>query len=269
MKIESEILQNTLSKPDLHTTWANVYYSGRNNIFYEIAFDYIKKVLGNGGGKTILDAGCGNGAHSIRLAQRGFKVTAVDFSDEALKLCRESLKEHKLDSEVKVQKESLLALDFKDNTFDNVLCWGVLMHIPEIQIALNELCRVIKPGGDLILCEVSKNALETTSGRFIKTILNKKGKEIKTEAGIECWAETSSGNFLVRKTDFKWLKSYLTSKKFQVIKHFPGQFTELYARVSPIFLKNFIMVFNEIWFKYIKLTSPSLAQIIIFRKHDH
>jgi ubiquinone/menaquinone biosynthesis C-methylase UbiE len=267
MRIESEILQNTLSKPDLHTRWANVYYSGRNNIFYEIAFDYIKKILGSGVGETILDAGCGNGAHSVRLAQRGFKVTAVDFSDEALKLCNENLKIHNLDSKVKVRKASLLELDFKDDSFDNVLCWGVLMHIPEIKVALNELCRVIKPGGNLILCEVSKNALETTSGRFIKLILNKQGKELQTDAGIECWTETSSGNFLVRKMDFKWLKSYLKSKKFQVIKHFPGQFTELYTRVFPIFLKNIVLAFNEIWFKYIKLTSPSLTQIIIFRKN--
>jgi ubiquinone/menaquinone biosynthesis C-methylase UbiE len=269
MKIESEILRKTLSRPDLHTKWVNVYYSGRNNNFYEIAFDYIKRILGSVDGETILDAGCGNGAHSVRLAQRGFNVTAVDFSDEALKLCKENLKYHNLDSIVELQKESLLALNFKEDSFDNVLCWGVLMHIPEIRVALNELCRVLKPGGHLILCEVSKNSLETIGGRVIKKILKRQSKEKQTEAGIECWTETPSGNFLVRKTNFKWLKSFITNKKFYVLKHFPSQFTELYTRVSPKFLKNMIMVFNEIWFKYIKLTSPSLAQIIIFRKNGN
>ena len=269
MKKESEILQNTLSKHDLHTKWANLYYSGRNNVFYDLAFDKIKKILNNRVNSNFLDAGCGNGAHSVRLAQRGFKVTAIDFSEPALILCRGKLIENNLDSVVEVKKGSLLALDFEDGSFDNVLCWGVLMHIPEVKLALNELCRVIKPGGNLILCEVSKNALETRIGRFIKRLLNKIGEENLTDTGIECWTETSSGKFLVRKTNFKWLKSYMSDKKFEITKHFPGQFTEIYTRVSPVFLKNIIQIFNEIWFKYVRLSYPSLAQIIIFRKHDN
>jgi len=269
MKIESEILQKTLSKQDLHKKWASLYYSGRNNIFYELAFDRIKKIIGNCGNSTFLDAGCGNGAHSVRLAKRGYKVTAVDFSDAALILCKENLKENNLGSSVVVKKESLLALTFENESFDNVLCWGVLMHISEVKLAIDELCRVLKPGGNLILCEVSQNALETIIGRMIKRLLKKTGEENSADTGIECWTETSSGKFLVRKTNIKWLKSYMKNNGFKLTYHLPGQFTEIYTRVSPLYIKNIIQIFNEIWFKYIKLTSPSLSQILIFRKYDN
>jgi ubiquinone/menaquinone biosynthesis C-methylase UbiE len=270
MDRNSVILKETLSRPELHNTWVSRYYTGRNDVFYNIAFDYIQEKVKPSSGDLFLDAGCGNGAHSVRLAKRGFNVTAVDFSSEALKLCRENIKLNKVEKQVSIREESLLGLNFTDKSFDGVLCWGVLMHIPEVEKALDELCRVVKSGGYLVLCENSNNAVETRLRNIIKKIFRiKNTKDFKTYKGMECWTETEAGKFLVRKTNFNWLIRYVTGKDFSLVDRRAAQFTELYSWISFKPLKTFIQLFNEFWFRFIRAASPSLGQIIIFRKHGN
>ena len=48
-----------------------------------------------------------------------------------------------------VTKKEICCLNLTMNHFDSFLCWGVLMHIYEIEKAFNKLCRVLKPGGYL------------------------------------------------------------------------------------------------------------------------
>jgi 2-polyprenyl-3-methyl-5-hydroxy-6-metoxy-1,4-benzoquinol methylase len=48
----------------------------------------IERVLGRGGGRRLLDAGCGSGRWSIRLAQAGWVVTGADISRSGLTRCR-------------------------------------------------------------------------------------------------------------------------------------------------------------------------------------
>ena len=56
-----------------------------------------------------------------------------------------------LDKQVVLQKADLTALPFPDCSFDFVISWGVVMHIPEMEKALLELVRVLKPEGTLVL----------------------------------------------------------------------------------------------------------------------
>jgi SAM-dependent methyltransferase len=58
------------------------------------------------------------------------------------------------------QRADLTALSFATNTFDFVVSWGVIMHIPDIEKALAELARVLKPGGLLVLCENNVDSLD-------------------------------------------------------------------------------------------------------------
>ncbi len=48
-----------------------------------------RRFLPQGAGRRALDLACGGGRHAVRLAQWGLATTAVDYSDEALRLCRE------------------------------------------------------------------------------------------------------------------------------------------------------------------------------------
>jgi 2-polyprenyl-3-methyl-5-hydroxy-6-metoxy-1,4-benzoquinol methylase len=266
----SELLEKTLSRPELHNEWVKRYYVGKNNVFYEYAFDYIKETIKLPEDSHILDAGCGNGIHSIRLARRGFRVTAADFSLEALKLCDSNIKLSNLGNTIKTSRENLLKLTFDNNSFDGVLCWGVLMHVPEIELALSELSRIVKPGGYIILCEISESSLENRLRGIIKKLFRiKNTRDEKTVRGLECWTETEAGFFLVRKTNMNWLISEMIKKDMNLVNRRAAQFTELYSHVSSGVLRYIIQIFNEIWFRYIKYASPSLAQILIFRKNGN
>lgn len=80
--LKSKLVEKCLVRPDIHQQWASAYYMApENESFIEPAFDYIVHVLTAPNNSTILDAGCGKCAHSIRLANRGFLVKAVDFSE--------------------------------------------------------------------------------------------------------------------------------------------------------------------------------------------
>lgn len=266
MENKSEILRETLSKPYWHQKWVKTYVSDSKKI-YNLIFDEIKKTIWQTDENNILDAGCGNGVNSLRLVERGFQVTASDFSDEALKLCKVNLTDNGLEDKVELLKEDLLSLTFENNRFQNTLCWGVLMHIYEIEKALNELCRVIKPGGSLVICEVSKNAMDSIIIGIIKNIFNKKSEvKSKTKFGVEYWADTDVGRILVRKTDISALIKHLDSSGFELVKHIPGQFSQLYTKFNSYLVKKIILFFNLFWYKYVGLASPSLEQVLIFKK---
>ena len=66
---ESVLVENLLSRPEMHRQWARDYRTDDNERFYEQAFDFIVDRLKPGPGATFLDAGCGSCAHSVRLAR--------------------------------------------------------------------------------------------------------------------------------------------------------------------------------------------------------
>lgn len=266
MADKSEILRDTLAKPDLHQEWVRTYIADSKKL-YDLVFDEIKETIWQSGENNILDAGCGNGINSLRLFERGFKVTASDFSEEALKLCKDYLTNNGVVNEVELFKQDILSLTFENNSFQNVLCWGVLMHIHEVENALDQLCRIITPGGTLVICEVSKNAFDSIIVRIFKKIFHKKSDEkVENRLGIDYWTNTNAGRILVRKTNIKALIDHMNSKGFVLVKHIPGQFSQLYTKINIHFIKKAILLFNLFWFKYLRIVFLSLEQVLIFKR---
>src|SRR5437660_3343119 len=174
---QSSLVQNFLARPDVHRQWTRDYRTADNESFYEQAFDYVLRVLNPSPGATFLDAGCGSCAHSVRLARRGFNVQAVDFSESALAMAKDYVKLKDLQDQIMLGRESLLELSFPDESFEYVLCWGVLMHIPEVGRAVADLSRMIKPGGSLIVSEGNSAALEAITIRTLKRLARKEKAE--------------------------------------------------------------------------------------------
>ncbi len=100
-------------------------------------------------GKKVLEVGCGTGDFAIYLAEKGVDVTAVDYSDVAIRLARE--KAAVQNSAVKLIIADAMQLPFDSSTFDIIFSCECLEHVPEPQRALNQMNRVLKPGGTLIL----------------------------------------------------------------------------------------------------------------------
>lgn len=100
------------------------------------------ELLGEGSG-SVLDVGMGPGRLSQELARRGFAVSGVDASDEMVALARERLPE----ARERLVQGDLLDLPFPDGSFDAVVATGVLEYVPDKQRAVEELARVLRPGG--------------------------------------------------------------------------------------------------------------------------
>ena len=91
----------------------------------------------------ILEVGCGNGKTMAALIERGFRVTGVDFSSEAVGACRRIL-----GNDADVRCASVLDLPFDDGEFDGATAFHVLENLDpgDVPKAVSELARVCKEG---------------------------------------------------------------------------------------------------------------------------
>lgn len=264
---ESENVEKTLQGSEVHQEWEDSYRTEENEIFYDDVFDYVTSALRAKPKSTILDVGCGIGAHSVRLAKRGFSVLGVDFSEYILKKAEINIRQNGLSDNVTLKRESILALSFADGTFDYILCWGVLMHIPDVEKAISELSRVLKQGGILVISEGNMHSLQSMILRNLKLLLGKERATVKrTAPGLEYWTSSPAGMLLTRQADVRWLKNKLNEEGITVTKHVAGQFSELYTRFSSPLLRKLIHLFNRFWFNYVKIPALAFGTILIARK---
>ncbi len=96
-----------------------------------------------------LDLGCGSGRHAVWLAERGWRVTAVDFSPEALRQSRERAAEHAVD--VDWVEADLVGYEPPEAAFELVLL--AYLHVPphERRAILAKAEAAVGPGGTLLL----------------------------------------------------------------------------------------------------------------------
>jgi len=109
-------------------------------------------------GASVLNIGCGGGREAFGLAAAGFRVTAVDYTESFVDLCRQGARERKLT--IEVQCADAAALPFADASFDHVMMVGQLLgHVRPREkrlTVLREIRRVMKDGPAI----VSTNAVE-------------------------------------------------------------------------------------------------------------
>lgn len=103
-------------------------------------------------GKKVLDYCCGLGQTSLELAKRGALVQGIDISDESVKTSAELLKSAGHEATSSFQVMDAEKMTFPDDTFDLIVCAGVLHHL-DLRFAFPELARVLKPGGRIICVE--------------------------------------------------------------------------------------------------------------------
>ncbi len=100
-------------------------------------------------GKKLLEVGCGLGLELARLGKLGFDVTGIDLAPTAVKLCNEHLQRKNLRGKALV--ENAEQMNFQSETFDAVYSSGVLQHTPHVNKAIDEIWRVLKPGGKALI----------------------------------------------------------------------------------------------------------------------
>jgi demethylmenaquinone methyltransferase/2-methoxy-6-polyprenyl-1,4-benzoquinol methylase len=103
-------------------------------------------------GQRVLDLAAGTGVSSVELARSGAYAVACDFSVGMLAAGRA----HKGRGSVPFVAGDALHLPFADATFDAVTISFGLRNIVDVPLALRELARVTRPGGQLAVCEFSQ-----------------------------------------------------------------------------------------------------------------
>ena len=112
--------------------------------------------------QTILDIATGTGDFAI-LAARRLKpdsIIGVDISEGMMDVGREKVKQEGLDNTISFKKDDCTALTFDDDSFDAVTVAYGARNFEDLEAGLREMCRVLHPGGHLMLVEL------TTPPRF-------------------------------------------------------------------------------------------------------
>ena len=154
-------IQEQTKEEKVHRVFENIYeqYDKMNSV---ISFkqhvkwraDIMKRMNVRTGAKA-LDLCCGTGDWTLALAEAvgtTGEVTGFDFSKNMLKIGKEKLKNH---SHVTLIHGNAMELPFPDNSFDYVTIGFGLRNVPDIDKVLNEMHRVVKPGGMVVSLDTS------------------------------------------------------------------------------------------------------------------
>jgi SAM-dependent methyltransferase len=96
-----------------------------------------------------LEAGCGPAANALNLALRGAEVVGIDLSANAVRMARREFEQRGLSGEFVLG--DVRALPFGDGSFDLVYAGGVVEHFAELDTAVGEMVRVLRPGGRVLV----------------------------------------------------------------------------------------------------------------------
>jgi len=102
---------------------------------------------------VLADIGCGTGSLTFELARFARKAIGVDLSGEMLRRARAIAKERQVDN-VEFRQGDVLKLPLESRSADAAFCVMVLHFLPDPARAIADLCRIVRPGGTVILVDL-------------------------------------------------------------------------------------------------------------------
>ncbi|MBC8043267.1 MAG: class I SAM-dependent methyltransferase, partial [Rhizobacter sp.] len=116
----------------------------------------------NFAGKRLLEIGCGLGTDLLQFARAGAITTGVDLTEESVALAKKRFELYGVPGDFQVADAE--KLPFAADSFDAVYSFGVLHHTPDTQKAIDEVYRVLKPGGKIVIMLYHKQSLHVWLG---------------------------------------------------------------------------------------------------------
>lgn len=123
--------------------WLNKISSGKSLVNF-----FIERV-GHVDNKKVLDVGFGSGGIAIAFNRAGAVVFGVDIDQELKNIAERNIAANNALAELKIYNGT--ELPYSDNSFDYLTCFSVLEHVSFPEKLLNEMLRVLKPGGRILL----------------------------------------------------------------------------------------------------------------------
>ncbi len=143
-------------------------------------------------GAYVLDVGCGIGRHALYLGERGFRMAGIDVSPTGVSTTQQVCAERGIAFDGNVAP--MTAIPWEDMTFDAALSTSTISHnrLADIQKTLDEIWRVLKPGGTLLVDFPHKNTRayqqvrdQVSAGTII---------EVEPETYVDDSAQPDDGN---------------------------------------------------------------------------
>jgi malonyl-CoA O-methyltransferase len=131
-----------LDPQSAYRLWAGSYPPRPHNPLMAVEHQAVVALLPDVRGLTALDAGCGSGRYLRELGDRGARAIGVDLSPAMLERARRTT--------TRIARGDLRALPFDAMAIDLVVCGLALGDVAEIELALTEIARVLRPGGRVI-----------------------------------------------------------------------------------------------------------------------
>jgi 2-polyprenyl-3-methyl-5-hydroxy-6-metoxy-1,4-benzoquinol methylase len=134
------------------------YFRGLERFRYDLA-PWIPEAAGfdRYAGKRVLEIGCGMGTDAAQFAAAGAAYTGVDLTDAAVALARENFERRGLQGTfVAANAEHL---PFPDDSFDHVYSFGVIHHTTRPAAIVDEIRRVLAPGGTVTVMLYNRNSI--------------------------------------------------------------------------------------------------------------
>lgn len=183
-------------------------------IEYITSLKYIHEYLDKMNNPKILDIGAGTGKYSIKLANEGYDVTALELVKHNLKVIEKN------SNKVKTYLGNAIKLDmFEDNTFDLVLLFGPMYHLvtKEEQLkALNEAKRVLKKDGILLVAYVMNEYAVIVHG-FRDNYILENIKENVIDENFHCTPKETDLYKYMRLEDINELNELSNLKRIKII----------------------------------------------------
>ena len=132
-------------------------------------------------GLKVLEIGCGVGTDGLQFARAGAIYTGIDLTEAAVGLARKNFESAGVRGEFRVSDAE--NLDFTDESFDIVYSHGVLHHTPDIEAAVREVHRVLKPGGRAIVMLYHRGSYNYRVG--IRVLRRAGAGLLRSEGGIK------------------------------------------------------------------------------------
>jgi len=128
------------------------YDRGRDRGYHKLIDDQAAELVRRvGQGLDVLEVGCGTGLLLQRVAGFARSATGIDLSPGMLERARAR--------GLEVVEGSATALPFADARFDVAYSFKVLSHVPELERALSEMLRVVRPGGHIVFDIYNRHSL--------------------------------------------------------------------------------------------------------------
>ncbi len=203
----------------------------------------------DGSGRSVLDVGFGRGIFANALENKGYIVSGVELSDTLLEIAQKNY------PDINFKKGSATSIPFPGDSFDCLICIEVLEHVPDTEVALYEMARVLKPGGKMII--IDKNILSIHPKYFIPTFVWKSFLEMSNK-----WFY--SRNFPFREKYF--IPTVLNSKILKAFRKSQVEFLRSDSGGSRTFgFKRMLAIFHKLILDFLLKTFPSLSFFVAWK----